>query len=70
MHARLESFFLRKTSTARVQLDALDGLRGVAVLIVVLSHLSNARLFLIPGLDLSGTGKSGVFLFFVLSASD
>jgi len=68
MHARLESFFLRKTSTARVQLDALDGLRGVAVLIVVLSHLSNARLFLIPGLDFRGTGKSGVFLFFVLSA--
>ena len=35
MPGRLESFFLRKTSTARLQLDALDGLRGAAVLIVV-----------------------------------
>ena len=68
MPARFESFFLRKTSTARLQLDALDGLRGVAVLIVVLSHLSNAELFLLPGLDFRGTGKYGVFLFFVLSA--
>jgi peptidoglycan/LPS O-acetylase OafA/YrhL len=68
MPARLESFFLRKTSTARLQLDALDGLRGVAVLIVVLSHLSNAHLYLVPGLDFRGTGKYGVYLFFVLSA--
>lgn len=68
MPARLESFFLRKTSTARLQLDSLDGLRGVAVLIVVLSHLSNAYLFVAPGLDFRGTGKYGVFLFFVLSA--
>ncbi|MEE2665694.1 MAG: acyltransferase [Myxococcota bacterium] len=68
MPGRLESFFLRKTSTARLQLDALDGLRGAAVLIVVLSHLSNADLYLLPGLDLRGTGKSGVYLFFALSA--
>jgi len=68
MPGRLESFFLRKTSTARLQLDALDGLRGVAVLIVVLSHLSNADLYLVPGLDFRGTGKSGVYLFFALSA--
>jgi peptidoglycan/LPS O-acetylase OafA/YrhL len=68
MVARLESFFLRKTSTSRLQLDALDGLRGVAVLLVVLSHLSNARLHLAPGLDFRGTGKYGVFLFFALSA--
>ena len=68
MVARLESFFLRKTSTSRLQLDALDGLRGLAVLLVVLSHLSNARLQLAPGLDFRGTGKYGVFLFFALSA--
>ena len=68
MPTRLESFFLRKTSTAYVQLDALDGLRGIAVLLVVLSHLSNADLFLLPGLDFRGTGKYGVYLFFSLSA--
>ncbi|RPD87773.1 acyltransferase [Luteimonas sp. 100069] len=46
--------------------EALDGLRGVAVLIVVLSHFSNNGL--LPGPGLSGAGKSGVYLFFVLSA--
>ena len=50
------------------QLDALDGLRGLAVLVVVASHLSNAGMHLLPGLSLSGIGKSGVYLFFVLSA--
>ena len=49
-------------------LPALDGLRGLAVLVVLLSHLANAGLPVLPGLSLSGTGKSGVYLFFVLSA--
>lgn len=49
-------------------LPALDGLRGLAVLIVLASHLANAGLPVFPGLSLSGTGKSGVYLFFVLSA--
>lgn len=49
-------------------LPALDGLRGLAVGVVLLSHLANAGLPLLPGLSLSGTGKSGVYLFFVLSA--
>lgn len=47
---------------------ALDGLRGVAVLIVFLSHAGNAGVHLVPGLDCSGIGKSGVMLFFVLSS--
>jgi peptidoglycan/LPS O-acetylase OafA/YrhL len=47
---------------------ALDGLRGLAVLIVLLSHLANAGLPVFPGLSMAGTGKSGVYLFFVLSA--
>lgn len=47
---------------------ALDGLRGLAVLIVLLSHLANAGLPVLPGFSFSGTGKSGVYLFFVLSA--
>jgi len=47
---------------------ALDGLRGLAVLIVLLSHTANAGLPVLPGFSFSGTGKSGVYLFFVLSA--
>lgn len=44
------------------------GLRGIAVLFVVLSHLSNAGFNLMPVLNFAGSGKYGVFLFFVLSA--
>ncbi len=47
---------------------SLDGLRGIAVLFVVFSHLSNEGLNLHPALNFSGSGKYGVFLFFVLSA--
>jgi len=47
---------------------ALDGLRGLAVLIVLASHMANAGLPVLPGFSLSGIGKSGVYLFFVLSA--
>ena len=57
------------TETPRAEtLPALDGLRGLAVGVVLLSHLANAGLPVLPGLSLSGTGKSGVYLFFVLSA--
>jgi peptidoglycan/LPS O-acetylase OafA/YrhL len=52
----------------RLQEDALDGMRGVAALLVIASHLSHFRMQLIPGLDLEGIGKPGVYLFFVLSA--
>ncbi len=47
---------------------ALDGLRGLAVLVVLLSHAANAGMPVLPGFSLSGIGKSGVYLFFVLSA--
>jgi peptidoglycan/LPS O-acetylase OafA/YrhL len=47
---------------------ALDGLRGIAVLLVILSHASLSGIDMIPGVDMSGTGKSGVWLFFVLSS--
>lgn len=48
--------------------SSLDGLRGVAVLIVILSHSSNDGLFLLSFLDFHHIGKLGVYLFFVLSA--
>lgn len=53
------------SGAARV--DVLDGLRGLAVLVVLASHFSSTGLLLArPALH--GVGKSGVYLFFVLSA--
>ncbi|MFP6802564.1 MAG: acyltransferase [Pseudomonadales bacterium] len=49
-------------------IKSLDGLRGLAVLLVLLSHMSLVGMNLLPGLDFSGIGKAGVYLFFVLSA--
>lgn len=47
---------------------ALDGLRGLAVLFVFLSHMSNKGLSLFPNTNFSGIGKPGVYAFFVLSS--
>lgn len=47
--------------------DALTGLRGIAALLVLLSHESSYGSHIL-GLDLSGVGKSGVYLFFALSS--
>lgn len=58
----------RELSNQRFQIDALDGLRGLAVMMVFLSHTSNIGIYLIPFADFSGIGKGGVFLFFVLSS--
>ncbi|GGY82483.1 hypothetical protein GCM10011613_29100 [Cellvibrio zantedeschiae] len=58
----------RELSDARFQIDSLDGLRGIAVLLVFLSHTSNQEFFLFPFLNLAGIGKEGVYLFFLLSA--
>jgi len=55
------------TSPSPRNVPALDGLRGLAVLLVLASHAANVGLPVMPGLSLSGTGKSGVYLFFVLS---
>jgi peptidoglycan/LPS O-acetylase OafA/YrhL len=58
----------RELADKKFQMDSLDGLRGLAVLIVFLSHTSNDGTYLLPHADFSGIGKSGVFLFFVLSS--
>lgn len=56
---------LGRTSPAGV---ALDGLRGLAALMVVASHSSGMGMHLLPGLSLEGIGKHGVYLFFAISA--
>lgn len=47
---------------------ALDGVRGLAVLIVFLSHSSGRKLFPSEFLQFQGIGHIGVYLFFVLSS--
>ncbi len=47
---------------------ALDGLRGIAVIMVLLSHSSNNQIYFHKAIAFNGIGKGGVYLFFVLSA--
>ena len=46
----------------------IDGVRGIAVLIVFFSHSAGRKMYLHPNLDFSGIGHVGVYLFFCLSA--
>jgi peptidoglycan/LPS O-acetylase OafA/YrhL len=47
----------------RASIPALDGIRGLAALMVALSHMGNIGHFI----EIRGTGQHGVMLFFVLS---
>jgi len=49
-------------------IKSLDGLRGFAVLIVLVSHGSDLGLPLLPFIDFSFFGRVGVYLFFIISA--
>lgn len=53
---------------SKLHLLPLDGLRGIAILAVFLSHTSLSEFFPLPFFDFSGFGKVGVFLFFGLSS--
>lgn len=57
-----------KNSAGESSLLAMDGLRGMAVLLVLLSHMSHGGLQLPLLPDMKGAGKTGVALFFVLSS--
>ncbi len=50
------------------KLESLNGIRGFAILLVLLSHASNDGVFLTKWINFSGAGHYGVFLFFVLSS--
>lgn len=53
--------------TSGDRMPAMDGVRGLAVLIVFLSHSSGRGQALAPFLQFQGIGQVGVYLFFVLS---
>jgi peptidoglycan/LPS O-acetylase OafA/YrhL len=68
MIKKIVNHLFSKSPSSNVQINSLDGLRGIAILFVLLSHTSNAGINITPTLNFSGSGKYGVFLFFVLSA--
>ena len=57
-----------RADTPPEHLPALDGLRGLAVLLVLLDHASDTGMRFTEAMDLNRAGKYGVYLFFVLSA--
>jgi peptidoglycan/LPS O-acetylase OafA/YrhL len=68
--SKIDRLFFATNYRKNLQLDCLDGIRGLAILLVLVGHLIAAKLSLIEGLDstVTGTGQLGVYLFFVLSA--
>lgn len=64
----LRRAFGGRRSVAGESFVAADGVRGFAVLLVVLAHLDRGGVSMFPGLTLFAAGASGVQLFFVLSA--
>lgn len=58
--------FLGKKSSSNYQIDSLDGLRGLAVILVLIAHSTHTGFT--PGLDFRGFGSIGVYCFFVLSS--
>ncbi len=72
----LSKLFFGERSSKKKWMTSLDGLRGLAVLLVFLAHakrlfnLSDDQVFLGYFFELSGTalGRSGVYLFFILSS--
>ena len=56
------------SKTSIPDIPALNGIRGFAAILVICSHTSLREMYFFPYIDLSGIGKSGVFLFFILSS--
>lgn len=58
----------KKPKVNNSHITALDGIRGLAVSLVLASHFSANNWQPLPFINLTGIGKSGVFLFFILSS--
>lgn len=56
-----------RSPAALRRLASLDGIRGIAMLLVFLSHTSGRDQAVFPSLNFAGIGHTGVYLFFVLS---
>ena len=67
MWRKLQLFFFPNDAHPE-HVKSLDGLRGIAVILVLLSHASNNNILFHPALAFNGIGKGGVYLFFILSA--
>ena len=68
MTERVDMIKGREVTNQKLYVHALDGLRGMAVMAVFLSHTSLSGHYALPFLNSAGTGKMGVFLFFILSS--
>lgn len=65
MQTAIKKLFLEDSNK---RFGPLDGLRGIAVLIVFLSHTSGRDIYISSLLKFNGIGHIGVYLFFCLSA--
>lgn len=70
MLEKIDRMFFGARTHQKLQINALDGVRGLAVLFVLFSHAANGKLVLFEDLIFAGkgSGQFGVWLFFVLSA--
>lgn len=62
----MQLFFVHDYKSQHIK--TLDGLRGLAVMVVLLSHANIAEVFFYEWMNMDGIGKIGVYLFFILSA--
>jgi len=67
MNKKIQSWFFFN-DYKKDHVGALDGLRGIAVILVLLSHSSNNSIYFHKAIAFNGIGKGGVYLFYVLSA--